>query len=429
MNFQLLHPRDQLVAIMNRIYHSGMTTLSGGNLSILDDDGDIWITPAGVDKGNLTPQDIMCVDANGRITGPHRPSSELPFHRAIYAARPDLRAIVHAHPPALVSFSIARQVPETAVISQVCRVCGPVGYAPYALTGSEQLGQVIATTFGEGYNSVMLENHGAVTGCDTLLGAFERLETLEFGARTLLRAHTVGQVNLVTPAELALFDRPAPVLAEFTPAVHSSQERELRQQISAATRRAVARQLMLSTAGVISARVDAHSFLITPTSQDRGALTGEDVVLVRQGQRERGKMPSRAVGLHQAIYDAQPGINCIIMAQPPNVMAYAITGTPFDSRTIPESYIWLRRMPLLPYETLYTQPQHIATTLSLNTPVILVKNDCVIVAAQNILQAFDRLEVAEYSARSLIDTAVIGPLVPIGDDELRELEVVFNLAS
>jgi len=156
MNFQLLHPRHQLVAVMNRIYHSGMTTLSGGNLSILDENGDIWITPAGVDKGNLTPRDIMCVDVDGRSTGPHRPSTELPFHRAIYAARPDLRAIVHAHPPALVSFSIARKVPETAVIPQVHRICGPVGYAPYALTGSEQLGQVIAATFGEGFNSVML---------------------------------------------------------------------------------------------------------------------------------------------------------------------------------------------------------------------------------------------------------------------------------
>ncbi len=427
MNFQLLHPRDQLVAVMNRIYHSGMTTLSGGNLSILDDNGDIWITPAGVDKGNLTPQDIMCVDVNGRITGPHRPSSELPFHRAIYAARPDLRAIVHAHPPALVSFSIARKVPETAVIPQLQRICGRVGYAPYALTGSEQLGQVIAATFGEGYNSVMLENHGAVAAGETLLGAFERLETLEFGARTLIRANTLGQINILTADQLALFDQPAPALPEFTPTTHSSQERDLRRQIADAVRRAVARQLMLSTEGVVSARLDADSFLITPTGQDRGAITIEDVVLVRQGQRERGKTPSRAVRLHQAIYAAQPDIHCIIMAQSPNVMAYATTGTPFDSRTIPESYIWLRRMPLIPYETFYTQPQQIAATISLNTPVILVQNDCVVVAAKTILQAFDRLEVAEYSARSLIDTAVIGPLVPIGDEEIRELEIVFGL--
>jgi L-fuculose-phosphate aldolase len=98
MNFQLLHPRDQLVAIMNRIYHNGMTTLSGGNLSTKDDNGDIWITPSGVDKGKLTAKDMMCVKADGTIVGSHKPSSEFPFHRAIYKLRPDLLAIVHAHP-------------------------------------------------------------------------------------------------------------------------------------------------------------------------------------------------------------------------------------------------------------------------------------------------------------------------------------------
>jgi len=71
MRFHLLHPRDQLVAIMNRIYQNGMTTLSGGNLSIKDEDGGIWITPAGVDKGRLTPKDIMRVRGIGRATFRH----------------------------------------------------------------------------------------------------------------------------------------------------------------------------------------------------------------------------------------------------------------------------------------------------------------------------------------------------------------------
>lgn len=112
MRFHLLHPREQIVTIMHRIYNSGMTTLSGGNLSVREDNGDIWITPAGIDKGKLTAKDIVRVRADGSVEGAHRPSSEFPFHRAIYAQRPDLRAIVHAHPPALVSFSIIRRVPD-----------------------------------------------------------------------------------------------------------------------------------------------------------------------------------------------------------------------------------------------------------------------------------------------------------------------------
>src|SRR4051812_16725840 len=94
----LTHPRDEIMRTMERIYRYRMTTTSGGNLSIRADDGAIWITPARIDKGSLTRADIIRVAPDGPAEGPHRPSSELPFHRAIYAARPELRGIVHAHP-------------------------------------------------------------------------------------------------------------------------------------------------------------------------------------------------------------------------------------------------------------------------------------------------------------------------------------------
>jgi L-fuculose-phosphate aldolase len=96
----LMHPADQLVVIISRIYRSGMTTTSGGNLSIMDEAGDMWITPSAVDKGNLTAQDIVCVKADGTIVGKHKPSSEYPFHKAIYNMRPQMKAVIHAHPPA-----------------------------------------------------------------------------------------------------------------------------------------------------------------------------------------------------------------------------------------------------------------------------------------------------------------------------------------
>ena len=109
MRFELLHPADQLVMIMNRIYYYGMTTTSGGNLSIKDDNGDIWITPSGIDKGNLTRADMCQVKPDGTVIGPHKPSVELPFHSEIYRRRPDLKGILHAHPPTLVAFSLARK--------------------------------------------------------------------------------------------------------------------------------------------------------------------------------------------------------------------------------------------------------------------------------------------------------------------------------
>ncbi len=138
-------------------------------------------------------------------------------------------------------------------------------------------------------------------------------------------------------------------------------------------------------------------------------------------------MPSRSVHLHEAIYNAHPEINCVMTAQCPNVLAYAVTATPFDTRSIPESYIMLRDIELVPFKTFYTSPQQIAAAVSLHKPVLLAQNDSVLTVGEDVMQAFDRLEVAEFSARSLIDTAVIGQMVPIGAEEIRDLEVAYSL--
>ena len=131
----LIHPSDEIVQTMQRIYRNRMTTTSGGNLSIRDSNGDIWISPARIDKGSLTRKDVVCVRDGGKIDGLHKPSSEFPFHKAIYEARPDIRAIVHAHPVALVAFSICRQTPNTRLFHQAHFVCGKTGFAPLCVAG------------------------------------------------------------------------------------------------------------------------------------------------------------------------------------------------------------------------------------------------------------------------------------------------------
>ena len=133
MNFQYLHPADQIVMIMERIYNSGMTTTSGGNLSVMDNEGVMWITPSGVDKGSLKREDIMRVYPDGHIEGRHKPSVEYPFHSSIYKKRPDLRAVLHAHPPALVALTLVRQNPQPYLLPNTSIDCGQAEMAPYAL--------------------------------------------------------------------------------------------------------------------------------------------------------------------------------------------------------------------------------------------------------------------------------------------------------
>src|ERR1039457_19965 len=181
-----IHPRDEILQAIQRIYRYRMTTTSGGNLSIREDNGDIWITPARLDKGSLRREDIVCVQANGTVAGPHRPSSELPFHQEIYRTRPDIRGIVHAHPVALVAFSLVHVVPDTHLFHQTRLGGGEAGFAPYELPGSLALGKNVAAIFGQGYDCVLLENHGAVTGGANLQEAFRRFDTPGVTAQTIL---------------------------------------------------------------------------------------------------------------------------------------------------------------------------------------------------------------------------------------------------
>lgn len=429
MKFELLHPADQLVMIMERIYGYGMTTTSGGNLSILDDNGDIWITPSAIDKGCLTRKDIMRVTPDGEIIGPHTPSSEFPFHKLIYTHRPDVKAVLHAHPPALVSFSIARRIPDTALVPNAHLVCGEVGMAKYALPGSQELGDNITAVLDQGIDTVILENHGIVIVGQNLFQAFMRFETLDFCARLQVKAQRIGTPVSLTAEQLALVKKKQHVpMNEFIPEGFSSDEREARRQMCQLIHRAYKQKLFTSTQGTFSRRLSGDSFLITPYMVDRNYLDVADIVRIDRGWREAGKTPSRSVLLHKSIYDAHPEINAVIIAHPPNIMAFGMTHQPFDSRTIPESYVMLRRIPLLPFGANFLEPEKIAQTLSANTPLVMVENDCLIVTGEGLVQTFDRLEVAEFSAKALIAVRDVGPLVPIGDDEIAALEEAYDLA-
>jgi L-fuculose-phosphate aldolase len=427
MDFQLLPPRHQLAEVMTRIYRQGMTTVSGGNCSIREANGDMWITPAGVDKGTLTPEDMVLVRADGSIEGRHRPSSEYPFHRIIYEARPDVRSLVHAHPPGLVAFSIARKLPDTRIFPQARDLVGDVGYAPYALPGSEDLGRSIAGGFGGGNHAVLLENHGVVVGGDDLLDAFWRFETLEYCAQIQLRASALGGYRSLTDDEVSLFMQATPELPSFTTEHHTDAELERRLEICTFVKRAYERRLMISTGGTVSARVGADSFVITPFGQDRNYLQPADLVFVEDGRAEAGKQPSRAVRLHRAIYRDHPEIGSIMSAQPPHAITYSIVERPFDTRTIPESYILLRDMPRIGYGVPYATPEVVSRALHKGTPVLLLQNDSVLSTGRTLVEAFDRLEVAEFTAQALIDTSCIGELQPITLEELTNLEIKFGL--
>jgi L-fuculose-phosphate aldolase len=426
LDTRLMHPRDQIALVISRIYKRGMTTTSGGNISVIDESGDIWVTPSAVDKGSLRPSDVVCVKQNGNITGRHKPSSEFPFHKAIYENRPDIRAIIHAHPPALVSFSIVHGIPDTNIISQAKYICGPIGYATYELPGSQLLGEKIAAEFRKGFKAIIMENHGTVLGGTDLLDAFQRFETLEFCARTILFGSTIGHPKCLTDEQISDFEAQIPgLLPEMKEVSHPSDEREKRTEICRIVHRACDQGLMISTYGTVSVRWRNNDFLITPTNVPRWDLQIDDIVQIKGGMREPGKIPSRATWMHQEIYRRNPGVNSIILTQSPYLMAFGVTQAMLDVRTIPESWIFLQDIPSLSFGTHFMGRKEITEMLSDNTPAILIQNDSVLITGDKLLQTFDRLEVAEFSAKSLILAKPIGNLVPINDQQVEELRRVF----
>lgn len=423
----LLHPRDEIMQTMDRIYRYRMTTTSGGNLSIRDSEGNIWISPARVDKGNLTRRDIICVKPDGSSEGPHPPSSELPFHQAIYRSRPDIRAIVHAHPIALVAFSICHEVPNTRLFHQAFSVCGQTGFADYACPGSEALGASIADSFREGHDSVILENHGVVVGGDSLAHAFQRFEAFEFAGKTLVKARQLGEVRFLTDCELDQAASRSVDFESYTPNVTTADECELRQQLCDFVQRGCRQRLLISTEGSFSARLGEDAFLITPTLQDRELLTVDDFVLVKGNQREAGKRASRAASAHQAIYDAHPEVQSIVFAHPVNATAFSVTDSQLDVRMIPESYVFLRDVGRVDYGVQYGDDGRIAQAVSARNPAALLQNDGVVVTGRSVLDTFDRLEVLESTAEAIINARVVGPISPMSDSVIQELVREFRL--
>lgn len=423
----LTHPRDAIMRTMERIYRYRMTTTSGGNLSIRDEAGDVWITPARVDKGSLTRNDIVRVQPDGSSDGPHPPSSEFPFHRAVYESRPDVRSVVHAHPVGLVAFSVCRTTPDTRLFHQAHSVCGKVDFAPYALPGSERLGANIAECFTNGCDSLILENHGVVVGGESLSHAFQRFEAFEFAARTLVAGNQLGDVCSLDDQQLAQARERSVHLEPFEPGPATAEERELRRQLRDFVRRGCRQRLLISTEGSFSVRVGDDAFLITPTQQDRETLDIGDLVLVDDGRRERGKKASRAVLAHRAIYARHPHVRSIVFAHPVHATAFSVTNAAFDARTIPESYVFLRDVNRIPYGVQYLGDESIADHLSSSSPVALLENDGVLVTGSSPLDVFDRLEVLESTAEALVQARAIGNVAPMPQDVIDELNDAFGL--
>lgn len=186
--------RAAIVRVCRRLYGAGLIAGQDGNVSVRVAGDRILVTPAGMSKVDVRPSDLVLLSLDGRVaTGRHKPSSEVAVHLAIYAGRPDVGAVVHAHPPTATGFAVAGETLPRGVLPELEYTVGPVALVPYELPGTEALARRFSAQLS-GYDAWLMANHGAVTAGPTLVVAHQRMESLEHAARILVAARTVGKV-------------------------------------------------------------------------------------------------------------------------------------------------------------------------------------------------------------------------------------------
>jgi L-fuculose-phosphate aldolase len=191
-----------IVRVCRRLYERGLVAGPDGNVSVRLADNTILVTPSGVSKVEVAPEDLVVVNLEGRVlSGSGVPSSELRMHLKIYERRSDARAVVHAHPPVATGFAVAGEGFVAPVLPEVILQMGVVPLVPYVTPGT----QAFADSFEpwlEHHDAFLLANHGATTLGPSVDVAHQRMESLEHAARILLTARMLGTVHELSASDV-----------------------------------------------------------------------------------------------------------------------------------------------------------------------------------------------------------------------------------
>lgn len=200
--------RQEIVRIGQLMYERGLLCGFEGNLSVRMAPDRILITPSGLHKGLMRPEELLVVDRSGRLLGYQteirrglKPTSELPMHLEAYWQRPDIAAIVHAHPPITVALSIAGVPMDTPLLPEVIALLGFIPMAPYSMSSSDEGAAAIRELIRR-HDAIILQRHGTITVGKTLEQAFMRLETVEQNARIHFMLAQLGVAGPLEPNEV-----------------------------------------------------------------------------------------------------------------------------------------------------------------------------------------------------------------------------------
>jgi len=194
--------RTDIVEVGRRMYARGYTASNDGNISVRLDGGRLLMTPKNVCKGFMDPQMMCITDLDGKkLAGERDPSSEMQMHLEVYRQRPDVQAVVHAHPPVATAFAVAGIPLDRAVLAEVVTTLGSVPIADYATPSTKELPNAVSQ-YIKAHDGMLLANHGALTVGTDLFSAYFKMETIEHFANISFVARMLGGERLLSRDEV-----------------------------------------------------------------------------------------------------------------------------------------------------------------------------------------------------------------------------------
>jgi len=194
----------EMCEIGKRVYNRGMVAANDGNFSVKLSDNEFLCTPTGVSKGFMTPEYICKVDAEGNVIEANegfKPSSEIKMHMRVYKEREDVKAVVHAHPMYATTFAVCGLPLTEPIMPEAVLSLGTVPLAKYGTPSTMEIPDAVSEYLPY-YDAVLLENHGALSYADSLMGAYHKMESLEFYARLLYQAKMLGGPKELTDEQV-----------------------------------------------------------------------------------------------------------------------------------------------------------------------------------------------------------------------------------
>ena len=194
--------KQEICEVGHRLYDHGFVAANDGNISVKLNDNEFYCTPTGVSKGSLTPDMIIKIDANGnKLEGTLNPSSEIKMHLRVFRERPDVNAVVHAHPPVATAFTVAGIPLDRYILPEAVLTIGDVPTCEYGTPSTMEIPDSLMPYIQE-HDAFMLKNHGALTVGNTLTRAFFTMEEVEFNAKIMKYAMELGRIQEISEEKM-----------------------------------------------------------------------------------------------------------------------------------------------------------------------------------------------------------------------------------